>query len=52
MVIGGSTVGHGRQEQAVPPALVLAAGARRSEIEEAARPLDVNPTVAAARIVC
>ena len=30
----------GRREQAVPPALVWAAGARRPDIEEAARPLD------------
>ena len=30
----------GMREQAVPPELVLAAGARRSDIEEVARPLD------------
>ena len=48
----GSTAGHGRQMQALQPAMVLAAGARRSEIEEAVRPLDVNPTVTAARIIC
>ena len=35
----------GRREQAVPPALVRAAGAGRSEIEEARRPLDGHPTV-------
>jgi hypothetical protein len=49
---GGRTASHGRQEQAVPPALVSVAGARRSEIKEAARPLDINPTVTAARIGC
>ena len=36
-VVGG---GHGRQEHAARPMLVWAAGARRSDIEEAARPLD------------
>ena len=36
-----------RREQAVLPALVLAAGARRAEIEEARRPLDGHPTVTA-----
>ena len=41
--------GHGRREQAVPPALVWAAGAGRSEIEEARRPLDGHPTVT---VVC
>ena len=44
---GGSTTSHGRREQAVPPALVWAAGAGRSEIEEARRPLDGHPTVTA-----
>ena len=44
---GGSTASHGRREQAVPPALVWAAGAGRSEIEEARRPLDGHPTVTA-----
>ena len=48
----GITAGHKRREQAVPPMLVLAAGAGRSEIEEARRPLDGHPTVTAARIVC
>ena len=52
MASGASIAGHGRQEQVVPPALVSAAGARRSKIEEAARPLDANPMVATARIVC
>ena len=37
----------GRREQAVPRALVLAAGARRAEIEEARRPLDGHPIVTA-----
>ena len=37
----------GRREQAVPPALVWAAGAGRPEIEEARRPLDGHPTVTA-----
>ena len=37
----------GRREQAVPPALVLAAGAGRAEIEEARRPLDGHPTISA-----
>ena len=37
----------GRRQQAVPPALVSAARARRVEIEEARRPLDGHPTVAA-----
>ena len=37
----------GRSEQAVPPALVLAALAGIAEIEEARRPLDGNPTVTA-----
>ena len=41
----GSTTGHRRREQAVPPALVWAAGAGRSEIEEVWRPLDGHPTV-------
>ena len=44
---GGSTTSHGRREQAVPPALVWAAGAGRSEIEEAQWPLDGHPTVTA-----
>ena len=44
---GGSTASHGRREQAVPPELVWAAGAGRSEIEEARRPLDGHPTVTA-----
>ena len=35
----------GWREQAVPPALVTAAGAGRAEIEEARRPLDGNPTI-------
>ena len=48
----GITAGHKRREQAVPPALVWAAGAGRSEIEEARRLFDGHPTVAAARIVC
>ena len=43
----GSTASHGMREQAVPPALVWAAGAGRSEIEEARRPLDGHPTVTA-----
>ena len=42
---GGSTASHGRREQAVPPALVWAAGAGRSEIEEALWPLDGHHTV-------
>ena len=44
---GGSTAGHGRRKQVVQPARVWAAGAGRSEIEEARRPLDGNPTVTA-----
>ena len=44
---GGRTASHGRREQAVLPALVWAAGAGRSEIEEARRPLDGHPTVTA-----
>ena len=44
---GGSTTSHGRREQAVPPALVWAAGARRSEIEEARQSLDGHPTITA-----
>ena len=44
---GGSTASHGRREQAVPPALVWAAGAGRSEIEEARWSLDGHPTVTA-----
>ena len=44
---GGSTASHRRREQAVPPALVWAAGAGRSEIEEAQWPLDGHPTVTA-----
>ena len=36
-----------RREQAVPLALVCAAGAGRAEIEEARRPLDGHPTVTA-----
>ena len=35
----------GRREQAVPSALVRAAGAGRAENEEARRPLDGHPTV-------
>ena len=30
----GSTAGHGRREQAVPPVLVWAAGARRPEVKK------------------
>ena len=37
----------GRREQVVPPALVLAAGAGRAEIEEARRPFDGHPSVTA-----
>ena len=37
----------GRREQAVPPALVLAVGAGRAEIEEARWPFDGHPTVTA-----
>ena len=37
----------GRREQAVPPSLVLAAGAGRSEIEEARWPFDGHPAVTA-----
>ena len=50
--LGGSTAGNWRQEQAVLPALVWAAGARRASIEEAVGPFDSNPAVTAARIVC
>ena len=39
MASGGSTAGHGRQEQAARPALVWAAGATRPEVEEARWPL-------------
>ena len=42
----------GRQEQAVSPALVWAAGSRRGAVEEVAGPFDSNPMVTAARIVC
>ena len=38
--LSDSTAGHGRREQAVPPALVWEAGARRADMIEAARPLD------------
>ena len=48
----GITADHGRQEQAVSPVLVWAAGPRRAGIEEAAGPFDSNPMVTAARIVC
>ena len=41
----------GRREQAVPPALVWAARARRPEVEEALRPLDGHRMVTGARIV-
>ena len=41
-----------RKEEAVSPALVWAAGARRAAIQEAAGLFDSNPTVTAARIVC
>ena len=51
MASGGSTAGHGRQEQAARPALVWAAGARRPEVEEVLRPLDGHRTVTAARII-
>ena len=37
----------GRREQAVPPAVLRAAGAGRAEIEEARRPFDGHPTVTA-----
>ena len=40
MASGGSTAGHGRQEQAARPTLVWAARARRLEVEEKRRPLD------------
>ena len=49
---GDSTASHERREQAVPLVLVEAAGAGRSEIEEARLPLDGHPTVTSARIVC
>ena len=39
-VVGGGEACTGGGEQADPPALDLAAGARRSEIEETRRPLD------------
>ena len=51
MASGGSTAGHGRQEQAAWSALVWAVGARRPEVEEARRPLDGHRTVTAAGIV-
>ena len=51
MASGGSTAGHGRQEQAARSALVWAAGARRPEVEEARRPFDGHHTVTAARII-
>ena len=51
MASGGSTAGHGRQEEAARLALVWAARARRPEVEEARRPLDGHRTVTAARIV-
>ena len=44
---GGSTTSHGTREQAVPPVLVWATGAGRSEIEEARRPMDGHPIVTA-----
>ena len=34
MASGGSTAGHGRQEQAARPTLVWAARARRPEVEK------------------
>ena len=51
MASGGSTAGHGRQEQVARPTLVWVAGARRPEVEEALRPLDGHRMVTAARIV-
>ena len=51
MASGGSTAGHGRQEQAARTTLIWAAGARRPEVEEALRPLDGHSTVIRARIV-
>ena len=45
------TAGHGRQEQAARLTLVWVAGARRTEVEEALRPLDGHHTVTRARIV-
>ena len=51
MASGGSTAGHGRQEQAARPTLVWAAGARRPEVEESLRPLDGHRTVTAGKIV-
>ena len=42
----------GRREQAVPPALVWAAGVGRSEIEGACRPLDINPMADDVIIIC
>ena len=50
--LNGSTAGHWRQEQAVLPALVWAAGARAAAIEEAVGPFDSIITVCAARNVC
>ena len=38
------TAGHERQEHAARPTLLWVARARRREIEEECRPLDVNPT--------
>ena len=51
MASGGSTAGHGRRVQAARPMLVWAAGARRTEVEEALRPLDGHGTITGARIV-
>ena len=51
MASGGSTAGHGRQEQAARPMLVWATRARRTEVEEALQPLDRHRTVTGARIV-
>ena len=51
MASGGSTAGHGREEQAAWLTLVWAAGVRRPEVEAALRSLDGHRTVAGARIV-
>ena len=51
MASGGSTAGHGTQEQVARPTLVWAAGARTPEVEEARQPLDGHRTVTAARII-
>ena len=49
---GKITASHGRQEQAVPPALVWLWQLEEEETEETRQMLNVNPMVKVGTIVC